>query len=107
MGVSLGDPDQPPSPWEEHADVLRDIDSEDRDPQLISVQRLCVLLEQHKREKAENNVEYADEVLHEAKAYYDSIVKRSDHFTPGVLAWLGNLKRELDDLLRQEESRNC
>jgi hypothetical protein len=96
----LGDPEQQPSPSQEHIDVWRSIDNEDRDPRLIQVQQLWVFLEQHKREKAEGDTRTADEMLRTAKTHYDAVAAKNPHFPPDLRTRLDNLKRELDELLR-------
>ncbi len=96
----LGDPDQQPSLWQEHIDVCRSIENENRDPRLIQVQQLWVFLEQHKREKSEGDTQMADEILRTAKTHYDAIEEKNPHFPPDLRTRLDTLKRELDELLR-------
>ena len=68
-----GDPDQEPSAWQDNADVLKSLNSEDRDPRRIQIQQLWVYLEQHKREMAQGDTQTADEVLRMAQTLYEEV----------------------------------
>ena len=84
---------------QEHRDVFENLLKEDRDPRFILVQQLWVLLEQHRREKAEGNAGVAAEVLQFARTCYEKGVAQHPQFPPDLLNRLTNLKRELDELL--------
>lgn len=84
---------------EGEAEVLKYMQTEDRDPRPIAVQQLWVYLEMHKRERASNDPDTADQVLKDAKTLYENMVTKHHHFPRHLRSRLDSVKRELDALL--------